>query len=81
MLIGISLISLKLGRGIKLKGNVPDLIAQSVVGHARVHVHAVSLQRFQLFLASYILGFFFLSSYRESSYFSEWSSHLKMSQN
>lgn len=34
MLIGISLISLKLGREIKLKGNVPDLIAQSVVSQS-----------------------------------------------
>lgn len=37
-LIGTSLISLKLGREIKLVGNVPDLMAQSVARHAYVHV-------------------------------------------
>lgn len=36
MQIEISLIGLRLGREIKLKGNVPDLIAQSAVGHACV---------------------------------------------
>lgn len=48
VLVGIGLIGLKLWGEIKLKGNVPDLIAQWVVGQARMR--AVRIQRFQLLL-------------------------------
>lgn len=59
MLIGISLISLELGREIKLKGNVPDLIAQSAVGHACVCVSTCACNSPLKIPAVVFLDFFF----------------------